>query len=324
MMIDIERIAKVLKPLPWRMISLAIGGAFLLATVAATLLAFLLMPRDPSALVRETKVAASPIIPEPGMTLDKVAVDAILERNIFNSEGKVGDEKGKQKVEGEDMSITDLPIKVLGIIYGGDPYTGIALVENTTKKVTNSFLVNDQIDTDATLERIEIDRLIILRAGNRREVAMLEREDIVRSTRKRGKSTKAKAGEGDRGFATEAPPESFSEPGFDRKGGNIEMSADYKNKLLTTDFTQVLQDAKASPNMVDGDLKGFKLDRIRNDSIYQKAGLQNGDVIEEINGIPLSDTAQAIKLLQSLRNEGEIEVRFSRGGAKQNLNMKVK
>lgn len=76
--------------------------------------------------------------------------------------------------------------------------------------------------------------------------------------------------------------------------------------------------------MVDGELKGFKLDRIRSDSIYQKAGLQNGDVVEEINGIPLTDTSQAIKLLQSLRNEADIEIRFSRSGAKQNLNMKVK
>jgi general secretion pathway protein C len=323
-MIDIERIVKLLKPLPWRVIALTMGGAFLLATVVATIIAFLLTPRDPAAFVRDTGVAASPIIPEPGITLDPAAVEAILSRNIFNSEGKVGDEKGKQKSEGDEMSITDLPIKVLGIIYGGDPFTGIALVENTSKKVTNSFLINDQIDTDATLERIEIDRLIILRGGGRREVAMLEREDIVRSTRKRGKMVKPKAGEGDRGFATDVPPESFAEPGFDRKGGNIEMSLDYKNKLLTSDFAQVLQDAKATPNMVDGDLKGFRLDRIRNDSIYQKAGLQNGDVIEEINGIPLSDTAQAIKLLQSLRNESEIEVRYSRGGSKQNLNMKVK
>ncbi|MEY4632033.1 MAG: hypothetical protein RIQ81_2153 [Pseudomonadota bacterium] len=323
-MIDVERIARLLKPLPWRMIALSVGGAFLLATVSATVIAFLLMPRDPAEMIRGTKVVQAPAIPQAGLTLDAAAIEEILKRNIFNSEGKVGDEKGKQKAEGDDLSITDLPIRVLGIIYGGDPYTGIALVENTSKKVTNSFLVNDQIDTDATLEKIEIDRLVILRANGRREIAVLEREDIVRSTRKRGKAGKSKAGEGDRGYATDAPPESFQEPGFDRKGGNIEMSLDYKNKLLTSDFTQVLQDAKASPNMVDGELRGFRLDRIRNDSIYQKAGLQNGDVIEEINGIPLSDTAQAIKLLQSLRNENEIEVRFSRSGAKQNLNMKVK
>ncbi len=255
------------------------------------------------------------------MSLDQASIDLILKRNIFNSEGKADDEKAKKG--GDDIAITDLPIRVLGIIYGGDPYTGIALVENTAKKITNSFLINDQIESDATLERIEIDRLIILRADGRREAAVLERQDIVRSSRKRGKA-KAAGESGDRGFASGAPPDSFKEPGFDRKGGQGEMSLDYKNKLLTTDFAQVLQDAKATPNIVDGEVRGFRLDRIRNDSIYQKAGLQNDDVIEEINGIPLSDAAQAIKLLNSLRNEPNIDIQYRRGGAKQTLNMKAK
>ena len=41
---------------------------------------------------------------------------------------------------------------------------------------------------------------------------------------------------------------------------------------------------------------------------------KTGDVVEEINGILLTDTAQAIKLLNSLRNESEIEIRVVRGG----------
>lgn len=321
---DIEIIAKKLKPLPWRKIALVLGGAFLAATIVTTVVAYILAPRDPQKILGPGATSSQVNIPDPAITLTETVVETILDRNIFNSEGKVDDGKGDVDA-GDDLSITDLPIRVLGIIYGGDAYTGIAVVENTSKKTSNSFLVGDQVDTDATLEKIEIDRLVLLRGDGRREIAILERQDIIRSTRKRGKG-KGKPGEGggDRGFATEAPPESFKEPGFDRKGGNVEMSLDYKNKLLTTDFAQVLQDAKASPNVVDGELKGFRLDRIRNDSIYQKAGLQNGDVIEEINGIPLSDTAQAIKLLQSLRNESDIEIRFSRGGSKQNLNMKVK
>jgi type II secretion system protein C len=319
---DIEIIAKKLKPLPWRKIALVLGASFLTASVVSTVVAFILAPRDPGQILGPKQATPVVSVPDPAITLTTDVVEAILKRNIFNSEGKVDDGKGQAR-NGDQMQVTDLPIRVLGIIYGGDPYTGIALVENTSKKTTNSFLVGDQVEADATLEKIEIDRLILLRVDGRREIAILERQDIVRSTRKRAKA-RAGEGGGDRGYASEAPPEQFREPGFDRKGGNIEMSLDYKNKLLSTDFAQVLQDAKASPNVVDGELKGFRLDRIRNDSIYQKAGLQNGDVIEEINGIPLSDTAQAIKLLQSLRNEPDIEIRYSRGGAKQNLNMKVK
>lgn len=320
---DIETIAKRLAPLPWRKIALALGGAFLFATVVSTIVAFILAPTDPKKILGSEKPAVTVTIPDPTVTFDQSVVDEILKRNIFNSEGKIDDEKGRAKT-GEELAVTDLPVHVIGIIYGGDPYTGIALVENTVKKTSNSFLVGDQVEADATLDRIEIDRIILLRADGRKEIAILDRQDIVRSSRKKGRARpKGEAG-GERGFATEAPGEAFKEPGFDRKGGNIEMSLDYKNKLLSTDFAQVLQDAKASPNVVDGELKGFKLDRIRSDSIYQKAGLQNGDVVEEINGIPLTDTSQAIKLLQSLRNEADIEVRFSRSGAKQNLNMKVK
>lgn len=320
---DIETIAKRLAPLPWRKIAVALGGAFLFATVVSTIVAFILAPTDPKKILGSEKPAVTVTIPDPTVTFDQSVVDEILKRNIFNSEGKIGDEKGRAKT-GEELAVTDLPVHVIGIIYGGDPYTGIALVENTAKKTSNSFLVGDQVEADATLDRIEIDRIILLRADGRKEIAILDRQDIVRSSRKKGRARpKGEAG-GERGFATEAPGEAFKEPGFDRKGGNIEMSLDYKNKLLSTDFAQVLQDAKASPNVVDGELKGFKLDRIRSDSIYQKAGLQNGDVVEEINGIPLTDTSQAIKLLQSLRNEADIEVRFSRSGAKQNLNMKVK
>jgi len=320
---DIETIAKRLAPLPWRKIAVALGGAFLFATVVSTIVAFILAPTDPQKILGSEKPAVTVTIPDPTVTFDQSVVDEILKRNIFNSEGKIDDEKGRAKT-GEELAVTDLPVHVIGIIYGGDPYTGIALVENTAKKTSNSFLVGDQVEADATLDRIEIDRIILLRADGRKEIAILDRQDIVRSSRKKGRARpKGEAG-GERGFATEAPGEAFKEPGFDRKGGNIEMSLDYKNKLLSTDFAQVLQDAKASPNVVDGELKGFKLDRIRSDSIYQKAGLQNGDVVEEINGIPLTDTSQAIKLLQSLRNEADIEVRFSRSGAKQNLNMKVK
>ena len=76
--------------------------------------------------------------------------------------------------------------------------------------------------------------------------------------------------------------------------------------------------------MVDGVLKGWKLDRIRKNSVYEKAGVQNGDVVEEINGIMLSDAAQAVKTLNGLRNESEIEIRLNRSGKPMNVIFRVK
>jgi len=125
-------------------------------------------------------------------------------------------------------------------------------------------------------------------------------------------------------IATEPPPQTYQEEGFERKDREIQMAQTYRQKLLTTDFTKVLQDAKASPNMVDGELRGFELSRIRKDSIYEKSGLQNADIIEEINGVALTDVAQAIRLLQSLRETPEIELRIVRGGAPMKFTLTIR
>ena len=59
------------------------------------------------------------------------------------------------------------------------------------------------------------------------------------------------------------------------------------------------------------------------DSIYEKAGLVNNDIIREINGVSLRDAGQAISLLNSLRGESDIEVKLDRGGSTMTLNMQV-
>ena len=105
---------------------------------------------------------------------------------------------------------------------------------------------------------------------------------------------------------------------------NIKLTDEFKRNMLAPEMlTKVLQDAKAEPNMVGGELKGFRLTRIRENSVYEKAGFQNNDIVEEINGIPLRDAAGAIRLLNQLRSEKEIEVRLNRNGSTQNMTIQI-
>jgi general secretion pathway protein C len=267
-------------------------------------------------------------VPEPTATLNQKAIDTIVNRNIFSSEGKAQDGAGA-KVDGQlpgEKQVTivksDLPISLTGTIYGGDPLSGIALVENTTKKTINSFMVGDSLLKDVTLKEIHKQKIIIDNNG-RTEFVELVQEKLSRSRRQK-KQAVASTSDSVAPIATEPPPPSFKEEGFERKDRDMTMSQSYRSKLLTADFTKVLQDAKASPNMVDGELKGFVMTRIRKDSIYEKAGLQNDDIVTEVNGVPLTDTAQSIRLLQSLRGESEIEIRIVRGGSPLKFNLNVK
>jgi type II secretion system protein C len=314
-----------LSELPWRPLVISLGVGFLLASLLTTLLGELILPTFMADLQQAAPdvVVQAPQVKTP-ITLDPTAIKAIIKRNIFNIDGKTGEEEvdPKDQIPGGAPVKTTLPLQLIGIIYGGRPDAGIVVVKNTAKNTQGSFFAGESLAADAVITEILEDRIILQRTG-RREYLELENKTIEIKRRKKdpkdikaGLVTVKKAGDG--------VPASYKEEGFEREGTKILMSTDYRQKLLTTDFAKVLQDVKAEPNLVGKELNGFRLTRIRADSVYQKAGLLDGDIIKEINGVSLIDPGQAIKLLNNLRGESEIELRLERNGSPLTLSMKVK
>ncbi|WP_132315346.1 type II secretion system protein GspC [Pseudobacteriovorax antillogorgiicola] len=295
---------------------------FILSTILSMGIAYVLMPTDMKP--RRVKVPRGSVAPE-NRGLSKEDQKIILERNIFNSEGTLGDEvapttDSKRRPTGTLVK-SDLPLKVRGLIFAGDPYNGLALLEDTQRRRTKSYVVGDTVVNNAKLVEIYEDRVIFDRGGQR-EYLEVDPFEIVRSRRKassRGGTSRRVSR-----IATRPPAEAYKEDGFERKGTEIKLSEEFKRNLLTPDnMAKILQDAKAEPNMVNGELKGFRLTRIRENSVYEKAGFQNNDIVEEINGIPLRDAAGAIRMLQQLKNAKEIDVRINRGGAIEDMNITI-
>jgi type II secretion system protein C len=309
---------------PWKAGLVVLGVSFLVATVSSVVVANFFFPAD-GRLPTTARPASTFNVPNPTSTLNQASIDMIIKRNLFNSEGTIDDTKKEVDVGPQTAEAvkSDLPVKLVGTIYGGDPFSGIALVENNSKRTINSFMVGDSLIKEAVVKEIHKEKVIIDRNG-RLEYIEVVREALTRNKRNKKRAPASAGSNSVAPIATEPPPSTFKEDGFERKEREISMTQAYRNKLLTTDFTKVLQDVKATPNMVDGELKGFVLTRIRKDSIYEKAGFQNDDIVEEVNGVPLTDTAQAIRLLQSLRNEAEIEVRVNRGGSPTKFTLNVR
>ena len=327
MFVNFEKIFE----LPWRIVLVLTASAFVLAQVVSTTVTYLYAPHLKEAAAQLPVSPTTPAV-EPTPSLSKAGVDSIVRRNLFNLEGTTGDTQAPSDSgtrtptdAAANIAKTDLPLKLWGTIYAGDVSLGIAMVENTQRKTTNSFMVGDSLMGDAVLQEVHQEKIIIKRGG-RLEYLDIAKTELHRSLRRKkaGKIPSSSSSDTIAPIATEPPPPNFKEEGFERKEREISMSQAYRAKLLTTEFTKVLQDAKATPNMVDGELKGFVLTRIRKDSIYEKAGLQNEDIVEEINGVPLTDVSQSIKLLNSLRNESEIEVRVIRGGVPQKFTLSIK
>ena len=91
------------------------------------------------------------------------------------------------------------------------------------------------------------------------------------------------------------------------------------------DQTQVVQQARRIPNFTDdGKVNGFKIFEIRPGSVFEQAGLQNGDVILRINGRKIDSAEKAAPLLQHAGTAGTVTFDLLRNGARKTATWKTK
>jgi general secretion pathway protein C len=68
----------------------------------------------------------------------------------------------------------------------------------------------------------------------------------------------------------------------------------------------VFSDARILPKYVSGKMMGVELSQIKSDSLFEKIGLKNGDVVTSINGMLINDPAAQKELLQAFTGAAEL------------------
>ena len=88
------------------------------------------------------------------------------------------------------------------------------------------------------------------------------------------------------------------------------------NKLLTQ--------ARLVPNFTGGAADGFRIFSIVPESLFEKAGLRNGDIIHSINGVELKDPEKAFQIYQLLKDNDRFAIDLVRAGQNLSLNYEVR
>ncbi len=110
-----------------------------------------------------------------------------------------------------------------------------------------------------------------------------------------------------------------------RKLSDSRFMVDQKEVLASTEnMNQILTQARALPYQEQGKTVGFRISEIVPGSIYEKIGLQNGDVIQRVNSQDVDDPAKFFQLYQGLRNERSISIDLLRSGQRQTLNYEIR
>lgn len=117
---------------------------------------------------------------------------------------------------------------------------------------------------------------------------------------------------------------SHREEGFEREKGQITISEDFRKKIIKDLPTIMMEAAHEVVVDANGNIVGFQLWEIEPDSIFQKSGLANGDIIKSINGEELTNVQATLRILNSLKAAQKVEVEIERSGQRLPMNLDVK
>ncbi|HTJ81176.1 MAG TPA: type II secretion system protein GspC [Polyangiaceae bacterium] len=69
---------------------------------------------------------------------------------------------------------------------------------------------------------------------------------------------------------------------------------------------------------------GVRVSGIKKDSILSKVGMQNGDLLQSINGFDMTDPEKAVDAYAKLRSAGKLDITMSRDGTPTTINIAIK
>jgi len=227
-------------------------------------------------------VSANAIKPQPRQQFDR----KVAQLHVMGKAAPAGAKKV------ENAPDTTLNLKLLGVLAGDKEY-GYAIISSGGTKIKH-YALGDDIPGGATLHAVYPDRVILER-------------DIRMETLRLPKSQAA-------GFGkkltnpTSQPQASAQADSFD----SLEQFRQeiMKNPLRLTEFIN----AALEKDSETGEYIGYKLSPSKNPDMFYQFGFQPGDIVTNINGVPLDHPDKGPKAIQTLVNATEITIVVLREG----------
>jgi general secretion pathway protein C len=189
----------------------------------------------------------------------------------------------------ETLPRTSLNLVLTGVIMRGGTSYALISVDGAPEL---PFGVGESLLPGAVLEAVEPERAIILRGGAREAVvlkdlsASLPADAIARGP---------------------APPSGVADP---RRTGPNRFAVDRDAVRQQVQRPEFLGQALIVPHAGGG----FQVREVQAGSLYEKLGLRAGDVIRNVNGQPVNNMDEAMRMYQQLGSMGQINIEVVRAG----------
>jgi general secretion pathway protein C len=238
------------------------------------------------------------------VTVSRKSYLDIIEGNIFNVKMRGMKEEVTAIPQSEVIQAPppDLRVILVGTVVGeeGNSY---AIIENQLTREQSLYRLEESIDNQAKIMKIGRDEVVLLMGDTHRSLKLyLEEEEAGAGT--------AEAKTQEAGIVKITPNQWV----LDRQ----EISAALDN------LPQLLTKARVVPNFSAGKPDGFRVFSIVPDSFFSKIGLQNGDVLQRINGVEVKDPENFMKVFQQLKGETAVTLDLVRNNQRQTFAYEIR
>lgn len=208
-------------------------------------------------------------------------------------EGDFAEVKDELPVDQNSMDIpqaaNDLGIKLIGTVLANEPGDSMAIIESLTSGNQEVYKEGDTLQ-NILIKRI-LSRRVIIDEGNGDEMLTMVRETTTDT------------------FPLESP--------------RVQIGKKEVDNTIPT-YSQMMRLIRLRPYRREGRLGGFIIYNIKPESIFERMGFENGDVITRVRGKPIMVTQEAVNFYHTIRQGGDVCIDIKRDDTDQKLCFEIK
>ncbi len=240
---------------------------------------WLLVPSDVDTVAPAPSAGAAQV---EGPAAGGADIQAIVSAHLFGDYNAVQTVVETEPVDAPD---TKLNLELRGTIVAEEPDDALAIIaeKGGDEKV---YAVGDAVPGNASLHSVHPDRVLLRRAG-RLEALRLPRAD-----------------EGSGSVRTASARRQVTTP----------RSTSSLRELINRDPARITDVIRPQPVFRDGQQQGYRVYPGRERQQFSQLGLRPGDLITQINGMPLDDPARGMEIFRGLGDATQVSVTIERNG----------
>ena len=294
----------------------------LLVTVAATLAAVMVNAYISTQLAAPLKLAQTQASNTSSPLVQKAPwphYEVINKRNIFNAAPPSETPESPRVVAPSppppEVSATPLPLKLVGIMAGTKAQTPrFAIIESTGSPPGQAvYQIGDSVQQIFIVDILP--GCVVFDRGGSRQKLCFEKDA--------GTAPAPAAAPRAAAVAAPRPGEAGSADIVRIDPGTWQI----KREKLLENFANVGSlsgQATVTPYFAQGQQLGFRLSRIRAGGVLQQIGLQDGDVLQQVNGLALHTPQEALQAYQQLQTESTVRLNILRNNSPTTLTYEIR